>query len=47
MKRRHEWAKQLTELCNNFHGATVDTEADRKVTVALAMLVKSATGAGL
>lgn len=47
MKRRNEWAKQLTELCNNFPGATTNSEADRKVTVALAVLVQNATGAGL
>lgn len=47
MKRRNEWAKQLTDLCNNFPGANTNNEADRKVTVALAMLVSSATKAGL
>ena len=47
MKRRNEWAKQLTELCNNFNGATTNSEADRGVTVALAILVQNATKAGL
>jgi len=47
MKRRNEWAKQLTDLCNNFPGATTNGEADRGVTVALAMLVQAATKAGL
>ena len=47
LKRRSEWAKQLTELCNNFPGANTGSEADRAVTVTLAMLVRSATKAGL
>jgi len=47
LKRRSEWAKQLTDLCNNFPGAKTDSEADRAVTVTLALLVKSATKAGL
>ncbi len=47
MKRRNEWARQLTELCNNFPGASQNDEADRAVTVALAILVSSATKAGL
>jgi len=47
MKRRNEWAKQLTDLCNNFPGAKTNAESDRKVTVALAMLVAAATQAGL
>lgn len=47
MKRRNEWAKQLTELCNNLPGATTDNEDDRHVTMALAVLVAAATAAGL
>ncbi len=47
MKRRNEWAKQLTALATDFPGATTNDESDRLVTVALAMLVQAATKAGL
>jgi len=48
MLRRQEWAKSLTELCNNFPSAkTEGDENDRHVTLALAVLVAAATRAGL
>lgn len=47
MKARAEWAKTLTQLANKFSAANTGCAADREVQIALAILVSSATKAGL
>jgi len=47
MAARLAWAKLLTQLANDFPAANTDGSQDRKVQLALAMLVGAATRAGL